>query len=69
MATVTAVAALAAGALLAAEDRVLFEPHHALLVGVADDLGEFFLGEPAARATLETRPAASRVGGTTPERR
>jgi hypothetical protein len=37
VAGLTASAALAAGVLLAAEDRALFEPRHAMLIGLADD--------------------------------
>ncbi|MBX3621048.1 MAG: hypothetical protein KF891_13845 [Rhizobacter sp.] len=36
VAGLTASAALAAGALLTAEDRALFEPQHAMLVGLVD---------------------------------
>jgi hypothetical protein len=69
MAAVTAVAALAGTALLAAEDRMLFEPQHAMLVGLADELGEVFIEEPAARVPAEARRSVTRAGSAVQDRR
>jgi hypothetical protein len=69
MAAVTAVAALAGTALLAAEDRMLFEPQQAMLVGLADELGEFFTEEPAARVPADARRSVTRAGSAVQDRR
>jgi hypothetical protein len=70
MAAVTAVAALGAGALLAAEDRMLFEPQHAMLVGLVDDVGSALLADkPAVRQPVEVRRAVNRAGSGAQERR
>lgn len=69
MAAVTAVAALAAGALLAAEDRMLFEPQQAMLVGLVDDVGVLLDEDPASRSPSEGRRSVSRSGSGTQERR
>lgn len=61
MAAVTAVAALAAGGLLAAEDRMLFEPQQAMLVGLLDDVSSTLLEEQPARTT-EHRRSVTRAG-------
>lgn len=62
MAAVTAVAALAAGALLAAEDRMLFEPQQAMLVGLVDEAGMLLEEQPAPRVPVEARRTVSRAG-------
>lgn len=49
MAAVTAAAALAAGALLAVDDRMLFEPQQAMLAGLVDDVGELLAEPPGAQ--------------------
>lgn len=70
MAAVTAVAALAAGGLLASEDRMLFEPQQAMLVGVIDEIGSALLEEqPAVRHAMEPRRAVHRAGSGAQERR
>lgn len=69
MAAVTAVAALAAGALLAAEDRMLFEPQQAMLVSWVDDMGALLVDEPSVRPPAEPRRSVSRAGSGTQERR
>ncbi len=62
MAAVTAVAALAAGGLLAAEDRMLFEPQQAMLVGLVDDMSTLIDDPAAARLPVEHRRTVSRAG-------
>jgi hypothetical protein len=71
MAAVTAVAALAAGGLLAAEDRMLFEPQQVMLVGLVDDAGSVLLfDEPAAmRRPVDGRHPGSRASSGVQERR
>lgn len=70
MAAVTAVAALGAGALLAAEDRMLFEPQQAMLVGLVDDVGGALLADkPAVHQPAEVRRAVNRAGSGAQERR
>jgi hypothetical protein len=69
MAAVTAVAALAAGALLAAEDRMLFEPQHAMLIGLVDDVSASLGEQPAPRRAGESRRSVSRAGSGAQERR
>lgn len=71
LAAVTAVGALAAGGLLASEDRMLFEPQQAMLVGLVDDLGDAFVddAQPAARHAGEQRRSVHRAGSGAQERR
>lgn len=70
IAAVTAAGALAAGGLLASEDRMLFEPQHATMVGLVDDLSSSLLDEPAAmRHAAEPRRAVHRAGSGAQERR
>lgn len=79
MAAVTAAAALGAGALLATEDRMLFEPQQAMLAGAAEDLGSLWGDGPlvnqrpasarAGAAVLEVRRNAGRAGSGVQERR
>ncbi|MBL0727779.1 hypothetical protein [Piscinibacter sp. HJYY11] len=70
IATVTAVGALAAGGLLASEDRMLFEPQQATLVGLVDDVSEALIDEPPApRHAVEPRRSAHRAGSGALERR
>jgi hypothetical protein len=69
MAAVTAVAALAAGALLAAEDRMLFEPQHAMLVGLVDDVSATLGEQPAPRRAGDGRRSVSRADSGAQERR
>ncbi len=65
----TVVAALAAGALLAAEDRMLFEPQHASLVGVVVDEALGTWSAPEASQRPAVLPAVTRAGSAVQERR
>lgn len=71
MVAATVAAALAGGALLAAEDRMLFEPQQAMLLGVIDDadIGPLWDKQPARRAPLESRLGVHRSGSGVQERR
>jgi hypothetical protein len=72
MVAATVAAALAGGVLLAAEDRMLFEPQHAMLLGVVDDTSGFsplWQEQPAGHAPHEARRGVNRAGSGVQERR
>jgi hypothetical protein len=72
MVAATVAAALAGGVLLAAEDRMLFEPQHAMLSGLVDDvtdLSPLWEEQPARRDPLESRRGVTRAGSGVQERR
>lgn len=69
IAAVTAVAALGAGALLAIEDRMLFEPGEALLVALVDEVGPALQAPEPRRAALDSRRPVTRAGSGAQERR
>lgn len=73
MVAATVAAALAGGVLLVAEDRMLFEPQHAMLTDLVGDAypgGTLWEQPPARRAPLEPRGGVvHRAGSGVQERR